>query len=71
MSLNPVGDKSSIVYSFIRILIQQIRQTKQYSISRSQVLEHHERVYFLTRLIMPQMDKFFSCLKCLSASCNA
>jgi hypothetical protein len=66
MSLNPIEDKPSIAYPSLEILIQQIHWTEQCSIQYSQVLEHHEHVYPLIRLITPQLDKFFSCLKYLS-----
>jgi hypothetical protein len=58
----PVENKSSITYLSLEILIQQIHWNEQCSILYTQVLEHQERVYSLTRLIMSQLDKFFSYL---------
>jgi hypothetical protein len=68
MSLNPLGDESSISFLLIRTLIQLIRRTDHCSILRSQDLEHHGGVYSLTCLIMPQMIDLFRALNTCQSS---
>jgi hypothetical protein len=58
-------------YHSLEFSFSQLVEPSDVQINVHKVLEHHEREYSLTRLIMSQMDKFFTCLKCLSTSRNA